>query len=1075
MKSTKKTGYRIVRRAGHQGTRPSVASQAEVAKYVTGCDSSSLSTKTPGTGNQLSNQNIGTKKRLKIREFHNIRIATINVRTLQEDIKLALVVKAAIDLEIDILAIQEVRRTSSGFFVFDDDSLKGWQWIWSGLKRKKEYGVGILMAPQVKLESYKEHLAARIISATLCVKNMRLSVINVYAPTDATESESTKNVFYTALNKTKAELDQNPSFKSITLGDFNASISSKSKDSGSWDSVLGHNNSDRIDTNGNGERLLKWCLRNKMKITNSLFRTKRIHRETWKHAATGKWKRIDYICTSEWIFKMVKSCRVFIGPSARFDTDHRLLVMDIAFPKTKLDLKFQLSREVRPTPKPSMDLQSLRKDPEMQRKLTEYLDNELNAVVSNDMDELNEKITESVRNGLEEICPKIEPLKKKEPWEDEQLQELVKKLNTTAPEDIREVQNRIKNKTKELKNSYYAELADNINSAAMAREVEKEFSMAKNYTAIKKSSKLHISNDKLKDHFKEHFAAPSPELDIPPEIDKPENFPHLQDVRIQVNEEQPTEKEMEDVLKSFKNNKSHGTDKLKTEGLKYNSSKKLVEVLLMLFTLIWSCVNIPISWLHANIICLHKKGPLKIAKNYRGLSIGTNMSRILAKIIMERLKEAYETNISDTQFGFRRNRSTTDAILVLKTVIDKYNDTLIAVYIDLTAAYDHIPRNFLFKVLDLRIGASHLIAILYKMYQGTTASILGMKEKFDVLVGCRQGGQESPCIFNYYFDYVLKVAACEIDKQFPEGWGIEFEFRIPHLCTNREQRRSGKLNGVQIIQWLLYADDLVLFCKSVAEAEAIMNILHETCCRFGLTISFLKTKTQVFNNEELANMPSLFKINGEVIENVSEFTYLGQVFSNIDRDKFTELRVSKAVGKFNEMRQVLTDNKVRMVTRIKLMEACVRSRLTYGTQAWYINEECMRKLESCWMELLRQMVKGGWSRLPTPEHAEETVYKLRYTNIEILHITRTENLRSVIRNQYLKYIGHVCRCSNTMLTKKILFAIPKRKNHRDPWINISKMLNVSIEQAKRTTQLKAGFAALIDRRSNDATPWQQEC
>ena len=116
------------------------------------------------------------------------------------------------------------------------------------------------------------------------------------------------------------------------------------------------------------------------------------------------------------------------------------------------------------------------------------------------------------------------------------------------------------------------------------------------------------------------------------------------------------------------------------------------------------------------------------------------------------------------------------------------------------------------------------------------------------------------------------------------------------------------------------------------------------------------------------------------------------------------------------------------------------------------------------MELLRQMVKGGWSRLPTPEHAEETVYKLRYTNIEILHITRTENLRSVIRNQYLKYIGHVCRSPNTMLTKKMLFAIPKLKYHRDPWINISKLLNVSIEQAKRTTQLKAGFAALIEQQ-----------
>ena len=65
----------------------------------------------------------------------------------------------------------------------------------------------------------------------------------------------------------------------------------------------------------------------------------------------------------------------------------------------------------------------------------------------------------------------------------------------------------------------------------------------------------------------------------------------------------------------------------------------------------------------------------------------------------------------------------------------------------------------------------------------------------------------------------MKVAACEIDKQYPEGWGIEFEYNIPHWCTNREQRRNGKLNGVQIIQWILYANDLDLICKNVAEAE----------------------------------------------------------------------------------------------------------------------------------------------------------------------------------------------------------------------------------------------------------------
>ena len=74
------------------------------------------------------------------------------------------------------------------------------------------------------------------------------------------------------------------------------------------------------------------------------------------------------------------------------------------------------------------------------------------------------------------------------------------------------------------------------------------------------------------------------------------------------------------------------------------------------------------------------------AVNYRGISIGANMSRILAKIIMDRLKTAYETHIGKEQFGFRQNRSTSDAIFITRMIIQKYQGTLVAVYIDLTAA-----------------------------------------------------------------------------------------------------------------------------------------------------------------------------------------------------------------------------------------------------------------------------------------------------------------------------------------------------------------------------------------------------
>ena len=134
---------------------------------------------------------------------------------------------------------------------------------------------------------------------------------------------------------------------------------------------------------------------------------------------------------------------------------------------------------------------------------------------------------------------------------------------------------------------------------------------------------------------------------------------------------------------------------------------------------------------------------------------------------MERLSKAYESCISNSQFGFRKNRSTTDGIFIMKNIIKKSKDPFVAVFIDLTAAYDHIPRDFLFRVLKFRTGATFLIHLLELMYKRTTESIKGMRSKFEILVGCRQGGQESPVMFNYYFDFVLNIAAAEIDRVFP--------------------------------------------------------------------------------------------------------------------------------------------------------------------------------------------------------------------------------------------------------------------------------------------------------------------
>ena len=742
MTSSEAIPCRIDRRADYQGSRPSVVDQAEVDKYATGCNGLS-----PFTGSPCTRTDVPSVKSPSTLSYSYIKVATINVRTLSDDMKLVSIIEAAKKCNIDVLAMQETRFLGCDYCEFEDESIRGWKLAWSGLKRKKLYGVAILMAPHVKMESYAEHLPARLLPSTIRCKGLKLHILNVYSPINDAKPTA-KATFYSALDKAKNRLDDCSSHKVITLGDFNATIASESKDSGAWDQVLGHNNANRIKTTENGERMLEWCLKHKMKILNSLFRSKRVHRGTWKNPRSGRWKRIDYICTSEWLQKFTTSCRVFIGPSVLFQTDHRLVVMDIKFPHTKRDLKHHLSRIVSPEEKCRMDVKALQRDVQLQNHLSTFLENRLESLPTDDVDLLNEEIVSAVKEGMDEVCPKIEPKRKKEPWIDPALEDLTKELRrTTDDKVVRQKHKEIKERRKILKNRYYREIADGINTAAQAREVEKEFAMMKKYSILKTKKSKPISNEKLKVHFENHFSAR--EILLPPELEHPENYPYLhEDERIEVVEDPPTEEETEKVLSTFKNGKSGGTERMKTEGLKYNSSPMLLYAILTLLTLIWSLVKIPSAWLHASITCLYKKGAMNVAANYRGISIGANMSRILAKIIMTRLKDAYEIHLGENQFGFRSNKSTSDAIFIMKSVIEKHGGTLVAVYIDLTAAYDHIPRDFLFRVLQIRTGASHLIAILRKMYEGTTASIRGMETVFDVLVGCRQGGQESPCLFN---------------------------------------------------------------------------------------------------------------------------------------------------------------------------------------------------------------------------------------------------------------------------------------------------------------------------------------
>ena len=169
--------------------------------------------------------------------------------------------------------------------------------------------------------------------------------------------------------------------------------------------------------------------------------------------------------------------------------------------------------------------------------------------------------------------------------------------------------------------------------------------------------------------------------------------------------------------------------------------------------------------------------------------------------------------------------------------------------------------------------------------------------------------------------------------------------------------------------------------------------------------------------------------------------------------------MSRATAKFNELRNVLCDTDVNLKTRRKILEACVRSRLLYGTSAWDPKEGEIRKLEVCWNECLRLMVKGGWRRQETNEENE---YKFVYTNLDLEGILQISPLRQGILAQRLKYLGHVCRKENTSSTKRMMFAKSKRLYVRDPWKKIASQMGIDVSQLLKMTQSRLQYRAFID-------------
>jgi len=131
--------------------------------------------------------------------------------------------------------------------------------------------------------------------------------------------------------------------------------------------------------------------------------------------------------------------------------------------------------------------------------------------------------------------------------------------------------------------------------------------------------------------------------------------------------------EIELAIKELKRNKGPGIDNLNGElliALEGTGKEALCNVI----TNAYETGKVPEDFEKCVMIPIPKKQKAEKCEEYRTLSLISHASKILTKIVHKRIEKKIEDNLTEDQFGFRKNKGTRETILCLRLIIEKYSE-----------------------------------------------------------------------------------------------------------------------------------------------------------------------------------------------------------------------------------------------------------------------------------------------------------------------------------------------------------------------------------------------------------------